>query len=73
MITAAVLRELADLVESGMPLDYVGVGDEVTVVANIVSAARWMEACPNDRLPLCGVQVDVRPVAWPVDVAEVPC
>jgi hypothetical protein len=71
-VNAAALRELADLVDQGHPFEYVGVGDEITIVANIASAARWMERCPNDRLPLTGVPVDVRIVEVPVDLAEVP-
>jgi hypothetical protein len=72
-MNAAALRELADLVDQGHPFDYLGVGDEITIVATIASAARWVERCPNDRLPLTGVPVDVRIVEVPVDLNEVPC
>lgn len=71
MISAAALEELATMVRQGMPAEYVGVGDEITIVANIASAARWMERCPNDRLPVTGVLVDVRIVEVPVDVSGV--
>lgn len=73
-MNAAALRELADLVDAGHPFEYLGVGDEITIVANIASAARWMERCPNDRLPRTGVPVDVRIVEVPTALAaEVPC
>lgn len=72
-MNAAALRELADLVDQGHPFEYVGVGDEITIVANIASAARWMERCPNDRLPQTGVPVDVRIVETPIELHEVPC
>lgn len=71
-MNAAALRELADLVDQGHPADYIGIGDEITVVANVASAARWVERCPNDRLPVSGVPVDVRIVEVPYDL-EVPC
>lgn len=73
MITPAALRELADLLDQGLRAEYVGVGDEITVVTDIPAAVEWMRLCPNDRLPVSGVLVDVRPVEVPVSLAEVPC
>lgn len=72
-MNATALRELADLVDQGHPADAILIADEVTIVANIASAARWMERCPNDRLPVSGVLVDVRIVEVPVHLDEVPC
>lgn len=54
------LRLLADLVDQGHPADYLGVGESVTVVANPISAVRWMERCPNGVLPGTNVQVAVQ-------------
>ena len=70
-MNAAALREIADLVDQGHPFEYLGVGDEITIVATIASAARWMDRCPNDRLPDTGVPVDVRIVETPIELHEV--
>lgn len=54
------LRVLADLIEQGHPVDYLGVSDNVTIVANPISAARWRERCPNGVLPGTNVPVAVQ-------------
>lgn len=61
-MTPTTLRTLADLLEQGSPADYLGIGDSVTVVANPISAARWMERCPNGLLPGTSVPVVVQVV-----------
>lgn len=59
-MNAADLRTLADLIDQGHPADYIGVGESVTVVTNPVSAARWMERCPNGVLPGTSTPVAVQ-------------
>lgn len=61
-MTPATLRALANLVESGTPADYIGVGDAVTIIANPISAARWMERCPNGLLPGTSTPVAVQTI-----------
>lgn len=61
-MNAHTLRALADLLDAGHPADYLGIGDSITVVANPISAARWMERCPNGLLPGTSVPVVVQVV-----------
>lgn len=61
-MNATALRELATLVEQGHPADYIGIGDEVTILATLPAAVRWMETCPQSVLPESRVPVDIRPV-----------
>lgn len=72
-MNARALREIADLVDQGTPADYIGVGDEVTILAELPSAIRWMETCPQGVLPESRVPVDVRVVGVLVNLDEVPC
>lgn len=54
------IREVLALIVSGHPCDTVSFGAQVTIVCtNQVSAARWMERCPNNLLPETRVPVAV--------------
>lgn len=67
-MSAHTLRALADIIDAGHPADYIGVGEHITIVANPISAARWMERCPNGLLPGTSVEVAVQVI--PVLVAS---
>lgn len=61
-MTPATLRALADLIDQGHPVDYIGIGDAVTIIANPISAARWMERCPSGLLPGTSTPVAVQTI-----------
>ena len=65
------IREVLALVVAGHPADSISFGATVTIICtNPVSAARWMERCPNGVLPETRVPVQV--VCVP-EMYEVPC